>query len=551
MSSPDSSSVSGERTATEVMGKRSENLDDGSPAISPANGRGASGSEVAASLDDVAPCVDDVALCVDEVEADVAYEVNADVTNDVTARAYVTTDVTDDARADVTDDVTARAYVTADVTARADVTDDVTARADVTDDVTARADITDDATARADVTADVLQKNLKFQNLNTNHTGLFVGNIPLQTCPDATVDDKIAQAFNNSTRKTLTFIAPTLQNGEVIVRPTLDIICNGSKRWRTTAVGYFLGKRPYFHHVKEFAMSVWSDLVEVTATNNGFFFFQFKTIIAMEDIIEGGPWLFPGQPIVLQKWEPVMVLRKLKHTQVPVWIKLRHLPVELWTEECLRTVASGVGKPLYPDAITRACTRLDFARVCVMLDITSTLPKHIIIMTPDEEGGPCKVDVEYEWVPPKCTGCMSLVHSIKDCSLNKIAKPIKPPMSVYVPKSRGSRVPRMQNKRDETSGDALAVPSRSSSLPPLEGTPPRSDIHASPTHRKKRREDKGKALVIYNTLTPYRYLKMQMTLIGVLRQAAPSMVIYVEYGNLECAWPEQEGPSACSKGSCG
>ncbi|KAL2246086.1 UNVERIFIED_CONTAM: hypothetical protein Sindi_2876800, partial [Sesamum indicum] len=48
-----------------------------------------------ASLDDVAPCVDDVALCVDEVEADVAYEVNADVTNDVTARAYVT-----DARAD-------------------------------------------------------------------------------------------------------------------------------------------------------------------------------------------------------------------------------------------------------------------------------------------------------------------------------------------------------------------------------------------------------------------------------------------------------------------
>ncbi|KAL2253035.1 UNVERIFIED_CONTAM: hypothetical protein Sindi_0098200 [Sesamum indicum] len=229
----------------------------------------------------------------------------------------------------------------------------------------------------------------------------------------------------------------------------------------------------------------------------------------MEDIIEGGPWLFQGQPIVLQKWEPGMVLRKLKHTQVPVWIKLRHLPVELWTEEGLSTVASGVGKPLYPDAITRACTRLDFARVCVMLDITSTLPKHIIIMTPDEEGGesPCKVDVEYEWVPPKCTRCMSLGHSIKDCSLNKIAKPIKPPVSVYVPKSRGSRVPRMQNKRDETSGDALAVPSQNSSLPPLEGTPSRSDIHASPTHRKKRREDKGKALVIYNTFDALQILE--------------------------------------------
>ena len=51
----------------------------------------------------------------------------------------------------------------------------------------------------------------------------------------------------------------------------------------------------------------------------------------MEDIIEGGPWLFQGQPIVLQKWELGMVMRKLKHTQVPVWVKLRDLPVELWS----------------------------------------------------------------------------------------------------------------------------------------------------------------------------------------------------------------------------
>ncbi|KAL0439770.1 UNVERIFIED_CONTAM: LINE-1 reverse transcriptase [Sesamum latifolium] len=73
----------------------------------------------------------------------------------------------------------------------------------------------------------------------------------------------------------------------------------------------------------------------------------------------------------------------------------------------LSTVASGIGRPLYPDAITCACTRLDFARVCVMLDISSTLPKHIVIMVPKEDGSEsaCKVDVEYEWLPPKCTTC--------------------------------------------------------------------------------------------------------------------------------------------------
>ncbi|KAL0304624.1 UNVERIFIED_CONTAM: hypothetical protein Sangu_3074200 [Sesamum angustifolium] len=171
------------------------------------------------------------------------------------------------------------------------------------------------------------------------------------------------------------------------------------------------------------------------ATVTGFYFFQFKTEAAMEEVIEGGPWLFQGQPIVLQKWEPGMALRKLKHTQVPVWIKLRHLPVEMWTPDGLSTVASGIGKPLYPDAITRACTRLDFARVCVMLDISSKLPRHVIIMVPLENRGEsaCKVDVEYEWHPTKCNACHSLGHATSVCDSNKLKKPV---VSVYVQKPR-------------------------------------------------------------------------------------------------------------------
>ncbi|KAK4384108.1 putative ribonuclease H protein [Sesamum angolense] len=75
------------------------------------------------------------------------------------------------------------------------------------------------------------------------------------------------------------------------------------------------------------------------------------------------------------------------------------------------TVASGIGRPLYPDAITRACTRLDFARVCGCESA-------------------CKVDVEYEWLPPKCKQCVSLGHSTATCpESNKIEKP---KVAVYV-----------------------------------------------------------------------------------------------------------------------
>ncbi|KAL2224883.1 UNVERIFIED_CONTAM: hypothetical protein Sindi_3122000 [Sesamum indicum] len=403
-----------------------------------------------------------------EVEGTVAVDKDGDVTGDasVTSADIIAGNIT--------------AYITAD-----DITAEITPN-DIT------ADIMDDVS---------LHKKTEKQISTFDYrapTGLFVGNIPLHACSD-TINDKIAHAFHNSTRKTLFYVAPTVQKGEVIVRPTLDIIRNGSKRWMATAVGYFLGKRPYFHHLKEFAKSIWPDLKEVTGTNNGFFFFQFKSVVAMEDVIEGGPWLYQGQPIIFQKWKPRMVLRKLQHT-------------ELWTEEGLSTVASGVGKPLYPDAITRTCMRLDFARVCVMLDVTSNLPKHIIIMTPDEEGGesPCKVDVEYKWIPPKCKSCMTLGHSTKECVLNK-SKPVKPPIAVYIPKVGTPHETAMSERsrnHPREDGGTNYIPSR----PPRSPDRKISRPPQAPVVEKKRegrdsprdatgpsREERGKAVVIYNT----------------------------------------------------
>ncbi|KAL0444874.1 UNVERIFIED_CONTAM: hypothetical protein Slati_2210100 [Sesamum latifolium] len=261
------------------------------------------------------------------------------------------------------------------------------------------------------------------------------GDIPAATPPPLS-QPPTAPAVEFYIGKVLHFVPPTSQNGEVIVRPSLNIIHEGSKRREHTAVGYFLGKKSYFYHIDAFVRANWPGIKDVTATASGFFFFHFQTEVAMTEIIEGGPWLFQGQPIVLQRWQPGMALRKLKHTEVPIWIKLKHLPVEYWTEEGLSVVASGIGKPLYPDVITKACTRLDFARVCVMLNIASKLPKHIVIMAPTAEGGeiPCKVDVEYEWVPKKCITCMSLGHSASSCPMTQPST--KKSVNVFVPKVR-------------------------------------------------------------------------------------------------------------------
>lgn len=90
-------------------------------------------------------------------------------------------------------------------------------------------------------------------------------------------------------------------------------------------------------------------------------------------------------------------------------------------------IASGIGKPLYQDAITKQYSRVDYARVCVLVDFDANLPKHLVLLLPSiDQGrvGKCKVRIEYEWLPAKCHLCHSLGHKDEQCPSRK--KPSQP-----------------------------------------------------------------------------------------------------------------------------
>ncbi|KAL0300440.1 UNVERIFIED_CONTAM: hypothetical protein Scaly_3046100 [Sesamum calycinum] len=83
------------------------------------------------------------------------------------------------------------------------------------------------------------------------------------------------------------------------------------------------------------------------------------------------------------------------------------------------------------DSVTKQCSRLDYARVCVMLDYNSTLPKHVVIISPFLRGGrevPVRVDIEYEWLPQRCKDCQSLGHTAAYCPETK--KPVNDPSMI-------------------------------------------------------------------------------------------------------------------------
>ncbi|KAL0308136.1 UNVERIFIED_CONTAM: hypothetical protein Sangu_2992200 [Sesamum angustifolium] len=53
-----------------------------------------------------------------------------------------------------------------------------------------------------------------------------------------------------------------------------------------------------------------------------------------------------------------------------------------------------------------------------------------MVPTDDGDERPCKDNVEYEWMPPKCVNCMCLGHSSTTCSAKRVAA--KAPVEVYV-----------------------------------------------------------------------------------------------------------------------
>ncbi|KAL0287393.1 UNVERIFIED_CONTAM: hypothetical protein Sradi_7126100 [Sesamum radiatum] len=193
--------------------------------------------------------------------------------------------------------------------------------------------------------------------------------------------DNITEAFLNSSRKTLRYIPQRLNLMKLSLSP----------------------------------LQRWLNRVPLGGSHSGRIFFGATALLSAIGAYARANWrgLQQGQRWCCRRGSRACLCDGKKHTQVPVWIRIRHLPMEYWTEEGLSAVASGIGIPLYTDKITQQCLRLDFARVCVMLSFSSKLPKHLVILRPavtEATEIPIKVDIEYEWLPLRCKQCSSLGH---------------------------------------------------------------------------------------------------------------------------------------------
>ncbi|KAK4383977.1 hypothetical protein Sango_3103000 [Sesamum angolense] len=130
-------------------------------------------------------------------------------------------------------------------------------------------------------------------------------------------------------------------------------------------------------------------------------------------------------------------------------------------------------------------------------------------------------------------GCSSLGHSTKECPLSK---PTKPVVSIYVRKSMPitPAAPKLKMKEHV---QAAPVP---------KNIHPETEVDRVSKEMQGNGRDKGKDIVLFNAFDLLRETDDDAD--GsprVLTNAAPQMISHVEYSDMECSGPEQEGPPSC------
>ncbi|KAK8703604.1 hypothetical protein V6N13_047254 [Hibiscus sabdariffa] len=137
----------------------------------------------------------------------------------------------------------------------------------------------------------------------------------------------------NLFNQTLNYFPPTKANGQILVKPPKDVLIDGARQWDNALLGNFLGKSPPLGVFQRVADKLWGreGSIEIRFLAPSVYVLNFPSQRVRDWVLEAGPWHINQRGIILRKWVPGMVPELLKLESAPVWIKLWHVPLELYS----------------------------------------------------------------------------------------------------------------------------------------------------------------------------------------------------------------------------
>lgn len=264
----------------------------------------------------------------------------------------------------------------------------------------------------------------------------------------------------------LSYSPPAAVEGEkAVVNLPGEALQAADPKWKEFLVGYFIGRKLPFQLIEQTLKNMWgTKLVDMLADDQGFYYFHIPDPVFRRKILEERSITVARMPLILQQWKPLMELKKAKQTSVPVWIRLKNLPLDLWSAPAISAIASSIGNPLHVDQRTENTRMISFARVCVEIQVNRP---RISTVEVNVDGVIRPIAVDYEWRPLECSKCGVFGHKC-DAAPSPV-RPLPAPMADDRPLNQPS-----EDSEAPEQGWKQVTRKKKKAQQPSEGTPPRS-----------------------------------------------------------------------------
>ena len=147
-----------------------------------------------------------------------------------------------------------------------------------------------------------------------------------------------------------------------------------------------LEKNINFNAMQNVMASLWrpKEGIEVHELGRDRFSFVFYHVMDIQKVIDGGPWSFEQNPLILRKLGEMEDPREVKLNKMEIWLQVHDLPQGFMSEKILKSIGEFVGEFVKLDMTNLDGTWKAFARVRVIIDTDKPVKRRMKIK---REGG--------------------------------------------------------------------------------------------------------------------------------------------------------------------
>jgi hypothetical protein len=183
-------------------------------------------------------------------------------------------------------------------------------------------------------------------------------------------------------------------------------------------VGRFLCDRPiHFKSMKVRMADLWRPVKGVTIkeANTGLFLFSFAHPLDMEAVLNGGPWTFDNNMLIMDRVRLGMQIESIPLFHVDFWVQIHNLPAGFMKETVGVKLGNYIGTFMEYDKNNNSSFWRQYMRVRVKVDVRQPLKKDSKVR--DKEGEWCTVNFKYEKLGVFCFVCGIMGHAENKCEV--------------------------------------------------------------------------------------------------------------------------------------